>query len=86
MAGTMTRLQWDMEAREKNEERREGKREENEERRDEERKREVMREKKENHRKVEGKKGWRMERSWRIRDKDRGRVEKRRQKREQIKS
>ena len=36
MAGTMTRLQWDMEAREKNEERREGKRQEYEETRDEE--------------------------------------------------
>ena len=48
---TMTRLQWGMEAREKNEERREGKRQEYEERRDEERKREVMRERKEeNHR------------------------------------
>ena len=58
IAGTMTRLQWDMEAREKNEERREGKRQEYEEIRDEERKRDVVRERKEeNHRKVEGKNG-----------------------------
>ena len=46
MTFTMTRLQWGMEAREKNEERREGKRQEYKERRDEERKREVMRKRK----------------------------------------
>ena len=51
MTDTMTRLQWVMETREKNEERREGKRQEYKETRDEERKREVMRDRKEeNHR------------------------------------
>ena len=76
MTDTMTRLQWGMEAREKNEERREGKRQEYEERRDEERKREVMRERKEENHRREAEKERRDEE--RRREEERRRVEERR--------